>query len=710
MDLLFSGFNMLLIVLGFGLLIFVHELGHFLAAKWAGIRTEAFAVGMGPVIASWRKGVGLSLGSTHRKVVDMTGKAAAELTDDELEQTGIGETEYSLRWVPIGGFVKMLGQDDVNPAAVSNDPRSYNRCAIGRRMVVVSAGVIMNLILAAVFFVLAFLAGVPFPAPVIGDVRPGLPAATTVASNAEVLGVSEPGIQPGDRVISIDGKPAETFADLQIASAMSRPDVALEVTVERAGLDEPLLFPIVPRKDSGSGLLSVGVAPASSTTLMSRDTAGVLAAALAETGLAASGVDPGMRLLAANGSPIATYEQLDRIVRASEGAPVATTWARVEDDEPVGPRIDAELPVEPVFQVLIYPPGTPEGLPNFERGLIGLVPLIRIESVEGSANAGTLRAGDIVLRAGSIDGPRTADFMAELQSRRGGSIDLLVLRDGEPTPVTASVDRKGRLQVLIGAALDVPLVARPMSRVRPSLAASDRDRLEPTPVAELGIMARSRLVAAAGQPVSDWGELREVLRAGTAAAYADGAGAELTLDVEYPTPGREQVEMKLALGADDVAALHELTWTTQLPGAFFEPIYTTRDAGGNPLAAISMGLQETHKLVLMTYLTIDRLFRGSVGVEQLRGPLGIVHMGSQIADSGLTYLIFFLAMISVNLAVINFLPLPIVDGGLFLFLVYEKIKGRPPSVAFQNAATILGICLIGTVLLVVTWNDVMRLL
>ena len=74
------------------------------------------------------------------------------------------------------------------------------------------------------------------------------------------------------------------------------------------------------------------------------------------------------------------------------------------------------------------------------------------------------------------------------------------------------------------------------------------------------------------------------------------------------------------------------------------------------------------------------------------------------------YLIFFLGIISVNLAVINFLPLPIVDGGLFLFLVYEKLKGRPPSLAFQNAATILGIAMIGLVLVVVTWNDVVRLL
>ena len=73
------------------------------------------------------------------------------------------------------------------------------------------------------------------------------------------------------------------------------------------------------------------------------------------------------------------------------------------------------------------------------------------------------------------------------------------------------------------------------------------------------------------------------------------------------------------------------------------------------------------------------------------------------------YLVFFLAMISVNLAVLNFLPLPIVDGGLFLFLVYEKIRGRPPSIAFQNAAALIGLALIGTLFVVTFFNDVMRL-
>ena len=139
MQLFDSGLNVLLIMIGFGLLIFVHELGHFLAAKWSGIRTEGFSIGFGPPICSWRKGVGLRVGSTEPDVVKRTGKRATELTDEELAGHGLGETEYALRWLPLGGFVKMLGQDDVDPSATSTSPRSFNRSPISRRMVVISA-------------------------------------------------------------------------------------------------------------------------------------------------------------------------------------------------------------------------------------------------------------------------------------------------------------------------------------------------------------------------------------------------------------------------------------------------------------------------------------------------------------------------------------------------------------------------------------------
>ena len=177
--------GIVMMIVGFGVLIFVHELGHFVAAKWAGIRTEAFAVGMGPVVASWRKGVGFAIGSTEKKTIAKTGKKASELTDEELLQHAVGETEYSLRWLPIGGFVKMLGQEDANPNAVSDEPRSYTQRPVGKRMVVVSAGVIMNVLLAFAFFIVAFMFGVRFEAPVLGPVNPETPAGSARATNAD---------------------------------------------------------------------------------------------------------------------------------------------------------------------------------------------------------------------------------------------------------------------------------------------------------------------------------------------------------------------------------------------------------------------------------------------------------------------------------------------------------------------------------------------
>ena len=167
MSALVTGSNVFLIVLGFSVLITVHELGHWLAAKWAGIRTEGFAVGMGPVVVSWRKGFGFRLGSGQAEFRERFGKSAIEMDRAELTRLGLGETEFSIRALPLGGFVRMLGQDDADPTATSDRAGSYQRCPVGKRMVVVSAGVFLNLVLAAALFLFAFMVGVRFD-PVTG--------------------------------------------------------------------------------------------------------------------------------------------------------------------------------------------------------------------------------------------------------------------------------------------------------------------------------------------------------------------------------------------------------------------------------------------------------------------------------------------------------------------------------------------------------------
>src|SRR5437588_6818932 len=114
-------------------------------------------------------------------------------------------------------------------------------------------------------------------------------------------------------------------------------------------------------------------------------------------------------------------------------------------------------------------------------------------------------------------------------------------------------------------------------------------------------------------------------------------------------------------------------------------------------------------MLLQFYVTITRMFQGSVSYTNMMGPLGIVTSGAHFATKGADWLIWFLAMISANLAVVNFLPIPIVDGGLFTFLVLEKIQGRPLSPRTQAIAQYLGLAFLAGVFLFVTYHDIIRM-
>ena len=100
---------------------------------------------------------------------------------------------------------------------------------------------------------------------------------------------------------------------------------------------------------------------------------------------------------------------------------------------------------------------------------------------------------------------------------------------------------------------------------------------------------------------------------------------------------------------------------------------------------------------------------GGVSAKNLMGPVGIFQAGTGFATKGGDWLLWFLAMISANLAVVNFLPIPIVDGGLFTFLIIEKIQGRPLSRRAQEYAQLVGLALILSIFLMVTYNDIARM-
>ncbi|MHC4800482.1 MAG: site-2 protease family protein, partial [Planctomycetota bacterium] len=123
-----------------------------------------------------------------------------------------------------------------------------------------------------------------------------------------------------------------------------------------------------------------------------------------------------------------------------------------------------------------------------------------------------------------------------------------------------------------------------------------------------------------------------------------------------------------------------------------------------------VGIGKTWHFIEQVCITMYRMvFTRSMDVEQISGPVGIIKMGSDSVALGLPIALYFLALISANLAVINFLPMPIVDGGLFMFLIIEWIKGKPISIRVQIATQVIGLALIISIFLWVTINDILKL-
>ena len=113
--------------------------------------------------------------------------------------------------------------------------------------------------------------------------------------------------------------------------------------------------------------------------------------------------------------------------------------------------------------------------------------------------------------------------------------------------------------------------------------------------------------------------------------------------------------------------------------------------------------------MVLAYANLRALLQGTVSAKELRGPIGIADIAVQVARRSAMQFVYFMSMISVALAVLNFLPLPVLDGGHAVFLLIEKIRGRPLSVKIMNAAQIGGLVLLLGLILIVTWRDVERI-
>jgi len=709
--------NFLVIAIGFGLIIFIHELGHFLAAKWAGIRVLAFSIGFGQIVCSYRKGIGFKRGSSEPEYL----KRAYGLSAEETQKlhNEISPTEYRFSLLPLGGYVKMLGQEDLNPDATSSEPDSYQNCSVPKRMVVISAGVIMNVVSAALLFIIVFNAGLRvFPAQA-GYIVPDGPAAMATPITHPELGE---GLQRGDVITQINGKKMYSFEHILPEIAMSRKGEPVSITVKREGVTGPIEFSATPIKNPATGLLDIQmnppISPVIQTTRVANDQR-VVDLFAANMGLGQ--VEGGDTLVSVGAKPVHSPLDLLDLAEQSQGQPFPVEIKRADATRTVS--------IQPVraLELGIYNSDDGQRLLNHVLGLRGVM-MINPDAQTQDTKQGLL-PGDIFARLGSKPYPSIDEGLNLVRSSAGQKLPLTVLRGTpesgyERVNLEVQVTPEGTIGFYpIESSLYASFVHEPIN-----IAPLDEHefRTDPnyqpipvqTPASRLIEYPGSRIASIAGTRIDTLGDIVGAVVDATQQAFDRGDDSfAVEVVLELPLPRQPDGSMPTTtvqwdLTRAEIEPLRDLGWT--LPGAdaismVFMPDQVI-DRAKSPLAAIERGIAESQRVMKQTYLTFLRLFEGSVQVRHLKGPVGIAHLGTQIASQGFIWVLFFMALISINLAVINFLPLPIVDGGQFLMLCYEWIRGKPVPIMVQNIATMAGLLFIGAMFLYVTFNDIKTIL
>src|SRR5262249_53411670 len=161
---------------------------------------------------------------------------------------------YVLAAVPLGGFVKMLGEGGEEEANKSTDPRAYPNKSVGARMAIISAGVIMNLILGLACFVYAYGQGMDEFPPRVGSVAAGAPA-------------YQAGFLPGDEIVAVDGRRDPSYQTVTLKVRLSAPGQVLHFDLKRPGQDDLIPVDIEARREANADVPSIGIYPANSLTL-----------------------------------------------------------------------------------------------------------------------------------------------------------------------------------------------------------------------------------------------------------------------------------------------------------------------------------------------------------------------------------------------------------------------------------------------------------
>jgi regulator of sigma E protease len=656
--------NVIVVLLGFGSVVLVHEFGHFIVAKLGGIKVEAFSIFMPPTLVGIRK---TKAGFKFRFLPSLYSQG------DEQPPEQVEETEYRVGLIPFGGYVKLLGQEDTGPVKQVTDPRSFANKPVGIRAAVIAAGVTFNVISAALIFMIVFLVGIKLPPAVVGEVVPKSPAARA-------------GLQPGDEVLQINGETKDLdFSNILIAAALSRAHAPVPITVRHpdGSIEETTL---VAESVPGSQFRDFGITQPLSLRIASIAEPNVLRER--------TGLMPGDTVVAVDGKKVDHYWDLSKIVRQTLTPRIKMTAERPKSGQGTE-LVQTELPLD----WTVSDNGDVKSEADLSQ-VFSMVPRLGVMDVDKDRAGGItaeqkdtshLKAGDIILAAGRTKDPTYQELREITTEYEGKSLPLQVLRaDANGVERTLTVNVKPRRD---------PAQDRVVIGFVPTLDAAHAVVAKTVPTegitGALDIPRGARILSVNQKPVSSFYDvIAEVRR---------WQGQPVTLQYRLDKQAEGGVTLPAALTGRPVDVGSVLA--EPVPFKPMDRLYQAKD----PLNAIGMGYRRTWTFVAQTYITLKRLIGGLISPKNLMGPVGIITVSYQIvAQQPLINYIYFLGLISATIAVINFLPIPPFDGGLIVLMLVEKVKGSALSERTQGILAYAGWALVLLLLIYVTYNDIYR--
>jgi regulator of sigma E protease len=776
--------------LGLGVVILVHELGHFLVAKWCDVYVETFSIGFGPAFP----------GCQYKK----------------------GETTYKIAMFPLGGYVKMLGENPEEDPDGEDNPRSFKNKSVPQRMAIISAGVIMNVILGCLAFMFVYrVHGDEQVVGVIGLTDPGSPAWVD-------------GTQSGDIIKRIGNFENPSFDELKQKVPLSAKEKLPFIFGPPGGPWTETT--IEPRRNPDEDMPVIGVAPPSALQVLPESKRGDRESpAFANTAAARASppfqfgdeiiatTDPDnpsqLKELPPNAhnpeSKLRDYFEFQKRLQRLAGHTVTVQVLRKDAS---GHPQKADIKVPPsyyytlglrmkmgrVFAVRPLKDGSPNPVQYMNQVVAGekvsgdVIKKVEVDESDGRKTRWVSdRADDVP------DGVVEKDLdpirlPQELKSWAKGvsgdpKVRLTVGRTidkdgGRSTVVELSWDRRFAHAVEVPINLDSP-ISIPELGIAYQVETTIDDVLRDSPAGKakisrlpadapvpgpwyastwaivlgaavlllavvtlrfrehsigIGLGLAATLVAAVSlyqlvrpepparvQKISEPFELKKgdvitevrfyqrhkdgsVEPARDAIPLKEHQWARVAGRLQEVGVEAKQISLKVERGNsttfDEVLIVAEEDKDSPRPdlGLFFVPYDTHFKKADSLFEAIQMGFKRTSDFIVMIYGVLKSLVNRDISVKSIGGPIMIFKTGFDILDYDIYKFVFFLGMISVNLAVINFLPIPVLDGGHFVFLLYEGIFRKPAPEKVRVAMTYVGLLLLVSLMLFVIVLDLKR--